>query len=92
MRAIMDGVQILVDCVESKLVESVSAVNFAFVKVASAVARLDTMSSRIQSMNLSMNDNMLAIAKILNYLHDNIAPFLVDSRPCCMMLLKAGWD
>ena len=49
-------------------------------KMAQEVARLDTMSSRIQSMNLSMHDSNKEVTRVLHYLQESMEPSLDDNK------------
>ena len=49
-------------------------------KMSQEVARLDTMSSRIQSMNLSMHDSNKEVTRVLHYLQETVQPSLDDNK------------
>ena len=60
-------------------------------KIAGEVGRLDTMSSRIQSLNLSMTDSCKEFAKTLAYLLKNCMPLMVDTKGVADEIL-GSWE
>ena len=61
-----------------------------FAKMAQEVARLDTMSSRIQSMNLSMHGSLKEVTRILHFLQETVEPSL-DENKGMLQEMTSSW-